>query len=73
MNYPNSSSATPHTLVMKHTSNSNVGMRSARWTATAKVIPSFSSNYQIAADLFCIDHSFTKEGTVGINRATSSA
>ena len=74
LNYPSSSSVTPHTLVMRHTSISNLGLRSARWSS--KPVPTFSSNYQMAADLLCIDHSFTKDlrsEAYTMNRATSSA
>lgn len=74
MNYQSSSSVTPHSIVMRHTSASNIGLRSARWSS--KPVPTFSSNYQMAADLLCIDHSFTKDlrqEAYTMNRATSSA
>jgi hypothetical protein len=52
-NLPCTSHVTPATLVQRQ-SMSNLGMRSTRWTSTAKLNTTFSTNYQMAADLFCI-------------------
>ena len=44
LNYPGSV-VTPLTLIQRNASSSNLGMRSSRWTSTAKLIPTFSTNY----------------------------
>ena len=51
--YSYNSNITPSSLPCRN-SLSNLGSRSTRWTTQGQVNTTFSTNYQMAADLFCI-------------------